>query len=72
MINGKGVRTAIFRDETPEEVAQRVLEDKRKADSEAYKKQHTETLACDACGLSMGRVYAGDLEGSRFYHDHCI
>lgn len=62
----------VSRLETASEARKRVREERVRQANEKYKKENTEKLNCDACGLSMGRVYANDLEGSRFYHAKCI
>lgn len=41
-------------------------------DREDYMQANTEDLICDNCGATIGRVYANDLNGSRFYCTNCL
>lgn len=64
--------TRTTRFETPEEVEQRIKDEETEVYREQDRRQNTETLNCDACGEYICEVYACDLNGSRFYHNHCI
>ena len=72
MKGGKRVVRTEERMETSQEARQRIKNEKEREQREIYMKKNTERLSCDSCGLSMGRVYTNDLEGSRFYHSECI
>jgi rubrerythrin len=78
-ITGKPTEKAISqesRQETIAEVMDRVeraeKEHKQKLKRDKYQRKNTVPLNCDDCGKKIGMVYGFDLNGSRFWCEHCL
>lgn len=72
IIDKDGAVTRQERLETEAEMQKRIKDNEQHEKSKEYYQSNTEELICEICNGSMGKVYAGDLEGSHFYHSSCV
>jgi hypothetical protein len=68
---GKEV-SKVTRQETDQEETEREKREEEIREREESRQANATDLICDKCGGVMGKVYEGDLNGSRFYHSDCI
>ena len=70
-IDKEGNKTYSERNLTPEEIQKTNEEERIQKGREEDMFENAEDLNCDKCGKIIGKVYANDLNGSRFYCDNC-